>query len=419
MRFLLLAPSSFASPVSGGAQRSWLLHRALSEIGDVDTLVVHEPGVADDIDEQAMRARHGFVGVVRWNKGVERRPWRWLGRRGGPRGRQLARLTGAIMGDYAPDRTVVAALRGLSRRRHYDVVVSRYVLPWAKAGASRRVPCFVDVDDFDGDVLRLRAQRIVASPVERQLHSLDAKRADRIVATLLRERATRAWIVKAGDAGRLDGVPTNVLPNIPFQAGRDGAVAPLPFGDGPPALLFIGRLSWSPNVDGVNRFIAQVWPSVRAAVPAAVFRIVGSRLGDDLRRRWAAVPGVEVLGRVDEVAPAYAAAAASVNPCQSGGGSNIKVVESLAYGRACVTTSHGARGYESIGPDMGLHATTDDAGFVAACVRLLQDREYGRAVGLRGASEVERRFSWREFRRSVHAAVAGSRDIASGIRRSS
>jgi glycosyltransferase involved in cell wall biosynthesis len=85
-----------------------------------------------------------------------------------------------------------------------------------------------------------------------------------------------------------------------------------------------------------------------------------------------AQPGVEVLGHRDDVAEVLAQCALTVNPLEAIRGSPVKVIESLAAGRACVSTSAGARGFAPLG-FAGLVLTDDVAGMRAPIVRLLRD----------------------------------------------
>ena len=117
-------------------------------------------------------------------------------------------------------------------------------------------------------------------------------------------------------------------------------------------LLFVGPFRYRPNRDGIVRFLREAWPAVRAAVPEATLTILG---GDEsagaVREEPAfAQPGVEVLGHRDDVPRLLAASALAVNPLAGIRGSAIKLVETLAAGRVCVTTEDGARGFTSKAP---------------------------------------------------------------------
>ena len=41
-------------------------------------------------------------------------------------------------------------------------------------------------------------------------------------------------------------------------------------------VVFVGRMDYYPNIDGVLYFTESIFPAIRAAVPKVEFRIVGS-----------------------------------------------------------------------------------------------------------------------------------------------
>ncbi len=112
-------------------------------------------------------------------------------------------------------------------------------------------------------------------------------------------------------------------------------------------LLFMGPFRYAPNYDGVRAFLRHAWPGVKRAVPAAQLRILG---GDGALQRVVGDPlfaldGVEVMEHRDDVAELLDDCALTINPLESIRGSPVKLVESLAAGRVCVSTSDGARGF--------------------------------------------------------------------------
>lgn len=156
--------------------------------------------------------------------------------------------------------------------------------------------------------------------------------------------------------------------------GCDGALA----GDYRPSqghdLLFAGPFRADINWRAIVEFLAAAWPAIRAAVPAAQLTVLG---GPGARERAAgeplfAQPGVEVLEQVDDVRPLLARAALTINPQRGLRGSSLKVLESLAAGRICVSTTDGARGHRQHGFG-GLVECTAVAAFADAIVPLLAD----------------------------------------------
>jgi glycosyltransferase involved in cell wall biosynthesis len=99
----------------------------------------------------------------------------------------------------------------------------------------------------------------------------------------------------------------------------------------------------------------------------------------------ARVPGVDVVDGFVDPTPYLAQASLTVNPLAAIRGSAVKVIESLAAGRAVVSTRDGARGFLSA-EGSGLIVVGDMEAMASAVVRLLSDaaerhRLEARAVG--------------------------------------
>jgi glycosyltransferase involved in cell wall biosynthesis len=130
------------------------------------------------------------------------------------------------------------------------------------------------------------------------------------------------------------------------------------------------------NVKGVQSFLRYAWPLVLQTVPNAVLRVIGP-IGDVIED---APPGVEIVGRVDDLGPEYADARVAINPAIAGTGLKIKTVEALCHLRPVVTWPAGVEG---IGPEARpfCHVATHWFGFAQALIRLLTDDEEAGAIG--------------------------------------
>ena len=122
-------------------------------------------------------------------------------------------------------------------------------------------------------------------------------------------------------------------------------------------LLFIGSLDWQPNVDAIEFFLKAIFPTILSERPQIRFVVVGKGPSPRLHRLLRSVSGVKFVGEVSDPRPHFASAAVVVVPLRIGGGSRIKILESLAMGKAVVSTSVGAEGL-SIQP--GIHCIVAD-----------------------------------------------------------
>ncbi|MFE9691460.1 glycosyltransferase [Micromonospora sp. NPDC005806] len=111
-------------------------------------------------------------------------------------------------------------------------------------------------------------------------------------------------------------------------------------------VLALASYDYEPNVLALRTFVRDTWPLVRAALPTAPLVVAGRR-SEALRQEFAGTPGVTVLGTLDEVADVYAGAALTVAPATTGGGSQLKLTESMSRGRSVVMSPFAAQGMPS------------------------------------------------------------------------
>jgi O-antigen biosynthesis protein len=112
-------------------------------------------------------------------------------------------------------------------------------------------------------------------------------------------------------------------------------------------LLFAGPFRYPPNLEGIRRFLAHVFPRLRDCLPDLELAVLG---GDDAVVIASDDPlfdqtGVQVANSVGNVSTWLEQCAMTINPLTGTRGSSIKLIESLAAGRVCVSTSDGARGF--------------------------------------------------------------------------
>lgn len=113
-------------------------------------------------------------------------------------------------------------------------------------------------------------------------------------------------------------------------------------------ILLIAPLRYSANREGLFRFLAEAWPTLRQQLPKLELTILG---GLNAYMYWSpadSYPGVTSIDGFVNPATYYSNCALVINPQISIEGSAIKIAEALAHGRIIVTTYSGARGYESL-----------------------------------------------------------------------
>ena len=183
-----------------------------------------------------------------------------------------------------------------------------------------------------------------------------------------------------------------------------------------PSLLFVGNLTYAPNVEAAQRLVYEILPAVRRRLGRSVgVRLVGPHDGrlDTLR-----AADVEVAGFVPDLAPVYASADVVVVPLRSGAGTRIKLLEAFAHGVPVVASPVAAAGLDvADGRELLL---ADDCERAAAAVETLL-KNTALATRLAGAASrlVRERYSVEAVIPMIQdffdrAASAGRRRAQSG-----
>lgn len=157
-------------------------------------------------------------------------------------------------------------------------------------------------------------------------------------------------------------------------------------------MLFLGGMNYEPNIDGALYMVDSVLPIILNKIPAATLNVVG-RKPDTRVLVLERSDSVQVCWDAPEVRPWYERSAVSVVPLRSGGGTRLKILESMAFGVPVVSTSIGCEGLDvTDGEDILIADTAEE--FANAACRLLEDKGLRAMVAANARALVERRYGW-------------------------
>jgi sugar transferase (PEP-CTERM/EpsH1 system associated) len=177
-------------------------------------------------------------------------------------------------------------------------------------------------------------------------------------------------------------------------------------------LVFLGRMDYFPNIDGICWFARELFQPIRSRAPGAKLRIVGSNPVRAVRK-LAEIEGVTVTGFVPDVRPYLADAAIAIAPLRLARGTQNKILECMGMGIPVVTTPEAARGIQANAGEHLLVAGTPE-GFIQSVVELLENPSLRAQLGEAGRLQAESAHQWPASMRildEVLQSVSAARDI--------
>lgn len=185
-----------------------------------------------------------------------------------------------------------------------------------------------------------------------------------------------------GAAGLEPAAALRYAPNVVDVA----AIAPATGDEVPGRILYAADFGYAPNREGLRFLVDSVMPALWDTRPEAKLVVCGRHLelepGD---------PRVEALGFVDDIGAQYRHAAVIAVPMLRGGGSPLKLIEALAYGKAVVATEHAAGLIEHAHPGRELLCASSAEEIARALERVLDGQEP--KLGARARALAEREYS--------------------------
>ena len=196
----------------------------------------------------------------------------------------------------------------------------------------------------------------------------------------------------------------------------------------PARLLFIGSFAHLPNVLALDWFLKKVWP--RLAPLGLTLHIISGRRPEyyldrysDKARPDLQQPGIELEAFVSDVRPAYQKATIVIAPLLASAGTNIKIMEAMAMGKAIVSTPGGINGLDLQGGREVIVAKDPDA-MAEAIADLIRYPDRRRTLEKEARIAAERDYNWNDIARRqqqiyeslMTAAPSSSREPSSRTR---
>jgi len=392
MNILLIAPSDPVDVSTGGAQRTNFLHRALSLIGTVYTVVPVMTPYLEKIDSNRRVA--WICAEYRWSLS-------WF----------INKLLQRVIPLVSVGSKVPPAHWSAWAGVEFDLVVCRYSRLAAYSRAWDIAPLYLDVDDLPVESHRTVYCKQQASLPQQLMNWITTR-----VVTWWSEgvfrRTDGLWLANPEQVNALNHLNSGYLMNLP----RKPNIEPSHLDQQDECILSVGYLGYSANYLGVDSFLDCIWPNIQRHYPQLQYLIIGRELPSVFQEKWGKISGVQLLGFVDDIEQAYSKALFSVAPVYAGSGTCIKVLESLRLGRVCVATNFASRGLKEYQlQENGLIVTESDKDMIVAALKLLGDPEERIRLQSLAVQAIQEQFNFDRFARQVQHVIQPDSKPASDL----
>jgi glycosyltransferase involved in cell wall biosynthesis len=160
----------------------------------------------------------------------------------------------------------------------------------------------------------------------------------------------------------------------------------------PNSLIFCGSCDYQPNYQGISWFLEKVYPLIKSRESGVRLTVTGNV------RALPVTLNADVIqtGFVDDVKPLLSSACVSIVPILSGGGTRLKILESMALGTPVVSTSKGAEGLKVTN---GLDLLIGDCPemFAQSVLSLLDNERLRNRIAQDALRLVQEKYDWAEI----------------------
>lgn len=139
-------------------------------------------------------------------------------------------------------------------------------------------------------------------------------------------------------------ITTNKVKYLPIPLN----IHDYPFVDWKPknllSLIILGNMSWYPNSQGVNWFLDSLWPAINDQIQIEKINIIGKGLPDQIIKKLDPFHNIEYLGYVENLDEIFKNSPILLVPLQIGGGTRLKILETMCRGIPIITSRIGREG---------------------------------------------------------------------------
>lgn len=391
MKVLWLGHNLAYPPKTGPLQRNYNLLRELAKRYEVHVLAFDQPATrTNDIAPQdCAQALSSFCTSVDWVS-LSKNSRYWLA------------LKGLVSKDpfefhWLKSLGMEGKLRSCLARIHFDVIHFDTLGLAQYRHIVRNSGTVLNHHDVQSSLIARRATlesnfvfKQYWKREARKLRESEEKWCPRFNTNLAVSREDQAQLLDIAPSASIrvvpNGVDTSYFRPRPDPGGR--------------TLLFCGSLDMYPNGDAMHYFFKAIWPKLISRLHNVEMHVVGRKPPNWLRNLSAKDRRIHLPGFVDDVRPYFQKATAFVCPIRDGGGTRLKILDSLAMGVPVIGTTFASSGlYLDHEKHILLADTPED--FVRSVEQVLSSKAFRESLSDAGVEIVNRVYSWNVIGQSL------------------
>jgi glycosyltransferase involved in cell wall biosynthesis len=157
-------------------------------------------------------------------------------------------------------------------------------------------------------------------------------------------------------------------------------------------ILFMGTMDYYPNTDAVTYLIKSIMPFIWKKDQTVSLCIAGKNPPQSIRE-FASSPKIELIADPEDMNEVARKCCLTLVPLRFGGGTRIKILDSLAMGLPVVSTSLGCEGL-SVRDGCHILIRDEPEQFADAVLQIISDPLLAHALRTNGRRLVEERYDW-------------------------
>lgn len=159
-------------------------------------------------------------------------------------------------------------------------------------------------------------------------------------------------------------------------------------------IVFIGNLSYAPNIEAIHYLVDHINPYFLTQNEKFKILISGATPSNTIKKLVKENPNIELTGWVEDIRNSYSRGKIFVAPMMIGTGMQNKLIEAMAMGIPCVTTSLANNAIKGKHKESIMVANTKEE-FIMAIEELLNNKELYNKIVSKAKELIHHKYRWK------------------------